>query len=329
MITLAEAKTGMADKVDQMVVDEFRRNSVLLDSMEFDDAVSPTGGSTLAYGYMRTEIPSTGSTRALNAEYTAQEAKRKECKTNIKIFGGSFELDRVLAQTSGAVDEIEYQVTEKVKGTISTFNNAVINGDESTDANVFDGLSVALLNSSTEKNTEAYVDLSTSEALDSNYKNFMDMMDEFFALLMAKPSFILCNDKMKARLTGIARRSGYFSRAESALGVQVDCYNNIPILDMGYVATVSGSTVTEKQIVKTVERTIATKTVTGLTDIYVVCLGKNALHGVTVNKGQMINTYIPDLTQPGAVKKGEVEMLTGLALKNTRAAGVLRNVKVQ
>ena len=29
-ITLAEAKVGMADKVDQMIVDEFRRSSLLL-----------------------------------------------------------------------------------------------------------------------------------------------------------------------------------------------------------------------------------------------------------------------------------------------------------
>ena len=68
MITLAEAKVGMADKVDQQVVDEFRRNSMLLDAMEWDDAVSPTGGSTLAYGYMRLETPSVGFSRAMNKE---------------------------------------------------------------------------------------------------------------------------------------------------------------------------------------------------------------------------------------------------------------------
>lgn len=33
MITLEEAKVGMADKVDQMVVDEFRRDSFLLDRL--------------------------------------------------------------------------------------------------------------------------------------------------------------------------------------------------------------------------------------------------------------------------------------------------------
>ena len=51
-LTLAEAKVGMADKVDQNVIDEFRRASLLLDMLTFDDSVSPgTGGSTLTYGY--------------------------------------------------------------------------------------------------------------------------------------------------------------------------------------------------------------------------------------------------------------------------------------
>lgn len=40
-ITLEQAKVGMADKVDQQVIDEFRRGSLLLDRMIFDDTVSP------------------------------------------------------------------------------------------------------------------------------------------------------------------------------------------------------------------------------------------------------------------------------------------------
>ena len=78
-ITLAEAKVGMADKVDQMVVDEFRRSSLLLDMMTFDNAVSPgTGGSTMAYGYVQLLSPSTAAVRTVGSEYTAGEAKRTE-----------------------------------------------------------------------------------------------------------------------------------------------------------------------------------------------------------------------------------------------------------
>ncbi len=108
-VTLAEAKVGMADKVDQQVIDEFRRSSLLLDMLTFDDSVSPgTGGSTLTYGYVRLKTPSTVAVRSINSEYTANEAKREKATANVIILGGSFEVDRVIANTSGAVDEIDF-----------------------------------------------------------------------------------------------------------------------------------------------------------------------------------------------------------------------------
>ena len=78
-ITLAEAKIGLADKVDQQVVDMFRRSSLLLDQMVFDNAISPgTGGSTLTYGYIQLKTPATASVRTINGEYTPGEAKREK-----------------------------------------------------------------------------------------------------------------------------------------------------------------------------------------------------------------------------------------------------------
>ena len=75
-ITLAEAKIGMADKVDQQIVDMFRRSSLLLDNMVFDNVISPgTGGSTLTYGYIQLKTPSTASVRTVGGEYTPGEAK--------------------------------------------------------------------------------------------------------------------------------------------------------------------------------------------------------------------------------------------------------------
>ena len=35
---------------------------------------------------------------------------------------------------------------------------------------------------------------------------------------------------------------------------------------------------------------------------------------------------MPDLTQPGAVKKGEVELVAGVALKNTLKAGHMKGI---
>ena len=94
-ITLAEAKVGMADKVDQQVIDTFRRSSLLLDRLVFDNSISPgTNGSTLSYGYVQLKTPATASVRTINSEYTASEAKREKKTTEAVIMGGSFEVDR-------------------------------------------------------------------------------------------------------------------------------------------------------------------------------------------------------------------------------------------
>ena len=41
-----------------------------------------------------------------------------------------------------------------------------------------------------------------------------------------------------------------------------------------------------------------------------------------------IVSYLPDLTAPGAVKTGEVELVAGVALKNTLKAAVLQDIAI-
>ena len=143
-ITLLDAKAGMADKVDQQVVDMFRRSSLLLDSMVFDNAISPgTGGSTLTYGYIQLKTPATAAVRNVGAEYLHKEAKKVKKTTSAVIMGGSFEIDRVLQNTSGAMDELAFQAEQKIKATANFFHDLVINGD--TSKGTFDGLHVGIV----------------------------------------------------------------------------------------------------------------------------------------------------------------------------------------
>ncbi|WHH58479.1 major capsid protein [Petroclostridium sp. X23] len=330
MITLAQAKVGMSDKVDQQVIDIFRRESILLDQLVFDDAVSPgTGGSTLTYGYVRMKTPATAGFRAINTEYTAQVADREKFTVDLKIFGGAFEIDRVIADTSGAVDEVDFQLQEKIKAARNLFHYTVINGDSAVDSLAFDGLDKALINSSTEKNTESYIDLSDSAAVDTNYKIFLDLLDDFLSDLNGKPNFLMGNSKLMTRIKAVARRAGYLTASEDAFGRKVDSYDGIPLLDLGYFTDISEGTPVETPVVPIVGRTIGENPLTGLTDLYAPVINLAGFHGVTVTGNSIIRTFLPDFNIPGAVKKGEVEMIGAVALKNTRAAGVLRNIKVQ
>ena len=117
-ITLEEAKVGMADHIDQSIIDVFQRSSLLLDRMIFDNCISPgTGGSTLSYGYIQLKTPSTAGVRSINSEYTPGEAKREEKITKAIVMGGSFQIDRVIQNTSGAVNELTFQLNQKIKAT--------------------------------------------------------------------------------------------------------------------------------------------------------------------------------------------------------------------
>ena len=316
-ITLAQAKVGMSDKVDQAVIDEFRRSSLLLDALTFDDAVSPgTGVITLAYAYIKLETPATAGFRDINSEYTPNEAKRRKATADLKIFGGSAQVDRVIQSTSGAVNEMNFQLQQKVLGARNLFHHTAINGD-ATSGESFDGLDVMLTGSSTEYNTGTAVDLSSTDALNTNYNKFLDMLGEFLSGLDGKPSMLMGNSKLITRIQSVARRAGYLTHAEDAFGRKITGYDGIPLLDMGQFW--NGTSTVD---------IIGSDATAGTTSLYAVTLGLDAFHGVSPAGGKIINTYLPDLSQPGAVKKVEVEMVAAVVLKNTRKAGTFRKIKV-
>ncbi|MED4904118.1 major capsid protein [Parageobacillus thermoglucosidasius] len=328
-ITLEQAKVGMADKVDQQVVDEFRRSSLLLDRLVFDNAVSPgTGGSTLTYGYQRLKTPSTAQFRDINQEYTPQEADREDIYVKLKIFGGAFQIDRVIQDTSGQIDEMQFQLQQKIIGARNLFHYTVINGDSAVDSKAFDGLNKALAGSSTELNTDGVIDVSTAAAIEADKFALLDAIDSFLAELDGRPTMLMGNGKLITKIKSVARRAGYLTQSEDAFGRTVQGYDGIPLVDLGYFVQVSGGTPTTVPVVPIVERTIGGTATSGLTDLYAVSIGLDGFHGVTVTGNAVIRTYLPDFDTPGAVKTGEVEMVAAIALKATRKAGVLRNIKV-
>ncbi len=327
-LTLAQVKATMPDKVDQLVIDEFRRESALLDKLTFDDSVSPgTGGSTLTYGYVRLLTPSTASTRKLNTEYTANEAIRKKCTADIKIFGGSFAVDRVIQETSGSLNEIEFQLKEKIKAARNYFHYLVINGDSAQNADEFDGLDAILTGSSTEYKDSVGLDISNSAMIDTNYKKFLDVLDEFLAGLDGKPDALLGGSKIISRIQAVARRAGYLTQSEDSFGRRANGYNGIEFIDLGKYFDGTASS----DVVKPYSAAVGDSgsETTGLCDLYAVKFGLDGFHAVSPAGGKIIKTYLPKMDMPGAVKTGEVEMKAAVVLKNTLKAGVMRGIKVQ
>lgn len=321
-MTLNEMKVGMSDKVTQQVVDLFVRNSEILELLPFDNCVSPSGGSTLTYGYVQKKLPSTTAFRAINTEYASSQATVEKKTVDLKVFGGAFEIDRVIKDAEGMYNNMALQVEEKVLSAIGTFHNAMINGDASVDALSFDGLDKFLVGQSTEYNTEGNIDLSTMALLKENADVFYEALLKLINSTGAHA--IMCNEDMKTKIQTVARVLGYKTETEEAFGRTITTIgeNKVRIIDLKNVVTVSGD--------KAVETPIIDVASTGLTDIYAVRFGVNdGFHGVTLTGSKAIHQFMPDFNTPGAVKKGEVEMVACVALKNVKSAGVLRNIKIR
>lgn len=314
-VTLAQAKLNVTDDLQLGIIDEFAKSSFLLNNITFDDCVSPVGGgATLTYGYTRLITQPTAAFRAVNSEYATHEVQKQRYTTDLKVFGGAYEVDRIIAGMGGIADEVALQSAQKVKAASALFSDTIINGNSSTDANVFDGLDVAVTGSDTEFIPTAAIDLSTSDAVTANAVAFVDAVDEWLATMDGVDA-IMCNAKMLAKFRAVARRMGMYQVKMNNFGQKVEYYGEIPLVDLGAKAGTNDPIVAING--------------SGETSMYAVRFGIDGFHAISMAGQPPVKIWLPDFSTAGAVKKGEVEMVAGCALKSTKAAGAFRKIKVQ
>lgn len=313
-ITLSDAKKLSSSKLTSHIIDEFRSDP-LFDLMLFDNTAKVQGGSSLTYVYNRISTPATAAFRKIGDEYVSQEALTTQHTVTLKPFGGSFKVDRVLQNNEKEfIDLVQFELSQKIKATRALFTDTFINGEETEENPAFDGIDKGITGTSTEILPAAAIDLSTSDNITANANLFMDSLDAMLANLDSTATAILVNKKLASVINGIARRSGYFSTNDAdAFGHPITKYAGIPIIALG--DKVGG----DSPIIDIND---------GETCLYAVRIGLDGVHAVSPEGSAVINTYLPNITEPGAVKSGEVEMVSGVALKTSRAAGVLRKIKV-
>ena len=316
--TLTQAKNLSQDKLTNYVNDEFRKAQQMEDRV-FDDTVKPQGGSTMTYVYNRVKTLATAAGRELNTEYTAQQADTEQVAVNLKVFGGSFQIDRVIANYERQVlDLVKFQLQQKTTATRALFEDWFINGDSAgSDTKSFDGLAKALKGSSTEVTLDSsnLLDLSSAATVKANWQSFLYELRQVEKLLDGEPGVIVVNRDLFAVFQSVADLSTQFQQTKSELGTQIVKYGNATIMKMGDKPGTSNPI-------------IPTDASKGTTDMYLFRIGLDAVHGVTPEGTKEPKIYLPNMTEPGAVKTGEVEMVAAMALKATRSAAVLHGIQV-
>lgn len=311
-VTLAEAANNATDDVDVSVINEFRTNS-LLELLTFDDVVNPAGGgATLTYGYRRLATLATAGFRALNTEYVPQEVTTTKHSVDLKVLGGAFQIDRVIAKIGpSATSAVTLNMQEKITAAKAEFGNGVINGDSGVVADSFDGLSKMLAGSTTEITTEVNWNATMDEA--QSFK-VLDDLDTFLAMLDGEPGAIISNRLALAKIRAALRRSNMYTKEVTPLGNTVEKYGTITLIDAGKKAGTNADVI---------------PVVAGSTQLYAARFGLDGFHGVSTVGGEIVSQWMPDFTKAGAVKTGEVEMgPVAVVLKKTKAAGVIRDLQI-
>ena len=323
-ITLAEAKLNATTDLDISVIDEFRTNPIM-DLITFDDAVNPAGGgATMTYGYRRLLTTATAATRAINAEYAPQNVTTQQYTVNLGVLGGSFDVDRVVAKIGPAASgSIALNMSQKIKATQAKFGDMVINGDTAVDANGFDGLSKALTGSSTEDTVSRDWTGVMSQTL--AFKILTDV-DDLLSTLDGAAGILLGNRKTMNLIKAASRFANQAVQVVGPRNTALVSYAGAILQDAGLVAGSAADVVP----VNVTDPDGAGVLTAGSTGLFAVRFGLDGFHGVSTAGGSLVQSWLPDFSTAGAVKKGEVELgPVAVALKASKAAGVFRNIKVQ
>jgi hypothetical protein len=351
-VTLAQAQINTQTDIDYSVIDNLRRYSWLFDHIVWDDTVTPgTGGGSLSYGWTLLTTTASAAFRAINQEYTPAQATRSQKSVNLKPMGGAFNVDRVLANLGQAsTNEVSFQMQQLLTATRTNLQKAIILGDSAVDVNGFDGLNKLLTGTNTE-----YIPATGASAVQDAANNILhfdpavintqananlalDFLDDFLSTIVpshvgggdqgepgalpAGVKAILGNTKSITRIRALARWAAMFTSTKDDLGREIQMYGDWVLIDIGDLPDGSAP------IIPIQTRSVP-GAVTGLTDIYAVTFGLDSFHGATTAGTPLVQTWLPDFSIAGAVKTGELEIGPGaLVIKNTRASGVLRNVKV-
>lgn len=350
-VTLAQAQVNTQNDVDYAVIDNLRRYSWLLDQIVFDDTVNPgTGGGTLTYGYTRLTAARPAAFRQYNQEYAPAQASRTRYTVDLKPLGGSFNIDRVLARLgAAATNEMEFQSQQLLTSIRTKFQEELILGDSATDDG-FDGLDKSLTGTSTEY-------LPVNEGVTTGYLDWtagtintqalamaaLDKLDDFLSRIVPSHTgggdqgsagalppgvkAIVGNTTSITRVRALARWAAMYTAVDDSLGRKIESYGQWVLVDLGDRSLGSAPIVPIQT--RDADGAGGGGNITGLTDVYAVSFGMDALHGASLAGQPLVNAYMPDLQLPGAVKTGEIEMgPVAAVVRNTRACGVLRNLKV-
>ena len=322
VMTLEEVRKGQLTDLEKGVIDEITRGDYLFQNIPFNMIANPiAGGAGWSTSYVHLSEESQTGFRNINGKYDDTFAKKKMKTAEVKVYGGSFSIDRALRDQGGVENEVAFQMGQLIKSARKGFSYYLINGSVAASAEQFDGIDTLLKGTATDMLAHATgFDLSTFDKVKQNALEFATKLDEWLSLLSEKPHVLVGNSKMITKIKAAAKVAGLYTQTPTTYGEQIDSYDGIPLIKVEQYIPKGESNAKE---------TIAIDNATGNTSLYGLRFGEDALFVASPSSGKVIDVIAPDFSVASEQARGLVELRGVPVLKTSRSCGVLRNIKVQ
>lgn len=309
-LTYTEAAKRSRDVLHTGVIETIINTSNILDRIP----MITVNGKSFTYNVEAT-LPGV-AWRSITGTYTASTGTVNNTTELLKVLGGIVEVDRVLQDgMSDHMDQLAYEMKGMAKALSLDFNKNFINGDDSADANQWDGLKVKLTGA--QVISAATNGLAIVGADDAARFAFFAKLDELIDQVDGRPHVLYMNRGVLAKI----KQSAFQLKMnlESGLdnfGKKVAFYDGIPLMDIGVDA--AGDDIipqTETQGTSSVASSIyAVRFSDSQTEVGV--MGLEGAGGLIVEQLPRIDTKY----------KGLVELYSGIAVFGGKAAARLTGV---
>ena len=312
------------DLLTKAVIKAWREASPLFEHMPFEDV-----NSLKAEGYVFDELPSVGF-RKLNSGFSESTVAPKIRSWSLFVLGGDIDVDLVFTKTKNAIgDPVAVQREAKTKALAYTFNDWIINGDQTNSTYGPDGpnglwylLQKSGHYASSQTLSAGGLDVSaTATSLATNQSTLIRYIEDLIDRVDGGADLLIMNRDMRIALNAAARERGLFSTTKDSIGRTVTTWGEGGplIIDAGYKADQSTYVIGNTEAVDG-----SALTGGSYTSIYAVKFGPDKFTGLQVG-----GVDVRDLgeLESKPVLRTRIEWITGLAASHPRC--IARMVGVQ